>query len=40
VVAVSLELLYLTGTKERPRQPSRFLNSILKMNKKINNKNK
>jgi DNA helicase-2/ATP-dependent DNA helicase PcrA len=31
----SLELLYLTGTKERPRQPSRFLNPILEMNKKI-----
>jgi DNA helicase-2/ATP-dependent DNA helicase PcrA len=26
----SLELLYLTGTKERPRQPSRFLNPLLK----------
>ena len=26
----SLELLYLTGTKERPRLPSRFLNPILK----------
>lgn len=25
----SLELLYLTGTKERPRQPSRFLNPLL-----------
>lgn len=24
----SLELLYLTGTKERPRQPSRFLNPL------------
>lgn len=24
----SLELLYLTGTKERPRQPSRFLNAV------------
>lgn len=26
----SLELLYLTGTKERPRLPSRFLNPLLK----------
>lgn len=26
----SLELLYLTGTKERPRLPSRFLNPIIK----------
>ena len=25
----NLELLYLTGTKERPRLPSRFLNSLL-----------
>lgn len=25
----NLELLYLTGTKERPRQPSRFLNPLL-----------
>lgn len=25
----SLELLYLTGTKERPRQPSRFLQPVL-----------
>lgn len=24
----SLELLYLTGTKERPRLPSRFLNPL------------
>ena len=26
----SLELLYLTGTKERPKLPSRFLNKLLK----------
>lgn len=26
----SLELLYLTGTREHPRQPSRFLNPLLK----------
>ena len=26
----SLELLYLTGTKERPRQPSRFLNPLMR----------
>ncbi len=26
----SLELLYLTGTKERPRLPSRFLNELLR----------
>ena len=26
----SLELLYTTGTKERPRQPSRFLNPLFK----------
>lgn len=26
----SLELLYLTGTKESPRQPSRFLNPLIK----------
>ena len=31
----SLELLYLTGTRERPRQPSRFLNPLfLKKQKK------
>lgn len=28
----ALELLYLTGTKERPRQPSRFLNPFLDEN--------
>ncbi len=27
---INLELLYLTGTKERPRLPSRFLNALLK----------
>ena len=26
---ISLELLYLTGTKERPRLPSRFLNKLM-----------
>ena len=26
----NLELLYLTGTKERPRQPSRFLNPLFR----------
>lgn len=29
----SLELLYLTGTKERPRQPSRFLNPLFRKGK-------
>ena len=28
----NLELLYLTGTKERPRQPSRFLNPLIERN--------
>lgn len=32
----NLELLYLTGTKERPRQPSRFLNPLYSSNSSSN----
>jgi len=34
----SLGLLYLTGTKEHPRQPSRFLNSLWSEHDKSSNK--
>lgn len=36
---ISLELLYLTGTKERPRLPSRFLNQLLRNYSSTNSSN-